>query len=112
MLLQPPVSSAPPPAVGFSSGLMNILDPTHELEAVRLPLAPRPAELYGKVALLDINKPRGDKLLDRLEGLFRKNYPGVEFQRYKKLSCSKLCQPELREQIAMECDLVVEGLAD
>jgi hypothetical protein len=91
---------------------MQILDPTHELTAVKFPLAPRPVTLSGKIALLDINKPRGDKLLDRLQVLFTENYPEVELKRYKKLSCSKLCQPELRDQIVNECDLVVEGLAD
>jgi hypothetical protein len=92
--------------------MLQILDPTHELVAVRLPLAPRPVALTGRVALLDINKPRGDKLFDRLQILFAANYPSVQLKRYKKLSCSKLCQPDLRELIVDECDLVVEGLAD
>jgi len=47
--------------------MTTILDPTDERKPVHRELTPRPAEITGNVALLDISKPRGSVLLDRLE---------------------------------------------
>ena len=41
-----------------------IIDPTDERTPIRRMLAARPESITGTVALLDINKPRGDVLLD------------------------------------------------
>ena len=89
-----------------------ILDPTDERIPVRRTLAERGSEVSGTVTLLDISKPRGNVLLDRLEELFNEQLPGVEVKRYSKPTFAKPAPEELRQQIKEESDLVVEGLAD
>lgn len=89
-----------------------ILDPTDERVPVRRTLAERGSEVSGTVTLLDISKPRGNVLLDRLEELFNEQLPGVKVKRYSKPTFAKPAPEELRRQIKEESDLVVEGLAD
>ncbi len=89
-----------------------ILDPTDERVPVRRTLAERGGEISGTVTLLDISKPRGNVLLDRLEELFNEQLPDVEVKRYSKPTFAKPAPEELRQQIKEESDLVVEGLAD
>jgi hypothetical protein len=87
------------------------LDPTAELNAAAKALLPRLATLEGKtIGLLDINKPRGDVLLDRLEQLFVEQ--GVSVRRYNKPTMTRVAPLAVKQQIAMECDAVVEALAD
>jgi hypothetical protein len=88
-----------------------LLDPTAErAPAMRARLA-RPGSLDGlTVGLLDISKPRGDIFLDRIEhGLAER---GVAVKRYRKPTFTRPAPTALRQQIAAECDLLVEGLAD
>ncbi len=88
-----------------------VLDPTSERTAsARTPNA-RPAALAGKtVALLDISKARGDVLLDRLEERLRAD--GVTTRRYTKPTFAKPAPVDLRHEIATECEVVIEALAD
>ena len=59
------------------------LDPTGEREPIVRSLAERPASLDGKViGLLDIIKPRGDVVLDRLET--RLTERGLRTLRFRK----------------------------
>jgi len=88
-----------------------LLDPTSERSpAVRERVA-RLDTLEGKtVGLLDISKQRGDLFLDRLEQHLRKR--GADVKRYKKPTFTKPAPVDLRHEIAVECDAVVEALAD
>ena len=87
------------------------MDPTSERSPeARQPL-PRHGDLSGKtVGLLDISKPRGDIFIDRLEDLLIQR--GVETKRYKKPTFTRVAPVELKQQIAEECDAVIESLAD
>jgi hypothetical protein len=89
-----------------------ILDPTDERVPVTRQLAPRPQQLSGTVALLDISKPRGNVLLDRLEALLGERAPGVRVQRYAKPTFAKPAPESLRREIVETADFVVEALAD
>lgn len=87
------------------------LDPTAELNPAAKALLPRLSSLDGKIiGLLDINKPRGDVLLNRLEVLF--NERGVSVKRYSKPTMTRVAPVEVKQQIAQECDAVIEALAD
>ena len=89
----------------------TLLDPTSELSAAQREPLPVLGSLAGKtVGLLDINKPRGDVLLDRLEELFTAD--GVTVRRYNKPTMTRVAPLEVKQQIASECDVVVEALAD
>lgn len=92
--------------------MTTILDPTDERVPIRRALAKRSGSVTGTVALLDIIKPRGDVLLDRLEERLHERLPGVTFRRYRKPTFTKPAPLDLRRQIAEECGFVIEALAD
>ena len=88
-----------------------LLDPTSERAPAERALNPRPASLDGlTVGLLDIAKPRGDVLLDRLEQ--RLAADGVTVRRYAKPTFAKPAPVDLRHEIATQCEVVIEALAD
>lgn len=89
----------------------TVLDPTSERSPATRERAGRPSSLDGlKVALLDISKPRGDVFLDRLEE--RLTERGLTVQRYKKPTFTKPAPADLRHEISITCDVVIEALAD
>jgi hypothetical protein len=88
-----------------------LLDPTNERTVLQRSLLPRPVSLQGKtVGLLDISKPRGNVFLDRIEQ--RLKGLGVTVLRYKKPTFTKPAPVDLRHEIATQCELVIEALAD
>lgn len=92
--------------------MTTILDPTDERVPVRRTLTARPEEISGTVGLLDISKPRGNVLIDRLEEHLRGRLPNVEFRRYSKPTFTKPAPQDLRKRISEECGFVIEALAD
>ena len=70
-----------------------------------------PGPLDGlTVGLLDISKPRGNIFLDQLDALLVGK--GITVKRYAKPTFTRVAPVELKQQIASEVDVVVEGLAD
>ena len=90
---------------------MIVLDPTDEnTPQVRERLA-RPDSLSGlTVALLDISKPRGNVFLDQVQ--HRLQDLDAKVVRYRKPTFAKPAPADLRHEIAMNCDAVIEALAD
>ncbi len=89
----------------------TILDPTGEQTVAERARLARPASLSGlTVGLLDISKPRGDVFLDRIEQ--RLTEVGAKVKRYRKPTFAKPAPVDLRHQIATECQVVIEALAD
>jgi hypothetical protein len=87
------------------------LDPTSELSPENREPLPRPVSLDGlTVGLLDISKARGDVFIDRIEDLLGQR--GIKTNRYKKPTFTRVAPIELTQQIATECDVVIESLAD
>jgi hypothetical protein len=90
---------------------MEYVSPFDETHRAADPLAARPAALRGAtVALLDINKRRGDEFLDRIQT--RLHAEGAQTFRLVKKIFSKPASPEIIQRIANRGDLAVEGLAD
>lgn len=88
-----------------------LLDPTSERVPATRTLTERPASLAGlSVALLDISKPRGNVLLDRLEQ--RLVDDGLTVRRYAKPTFAKPAPVDLRHEIATHSEVVIEALAD
>lgn len=92
--------------------MTTILDPTDEREPVGRQRSRRPEQISGTVGLLDISKPRGNVLLDRLEELIGERLPELEVRRYMKPTFTKPAPDELLRKMAGEVDFVIEGLAD
>ena len=90
---------------------MIILDPTSECTPAERARIARPGSLDGiTVGLLDISKPRGDVFLDRIEQ--RLVAIGANVKRYRKPTFTKPAPVDLRHEIATECEVVIEALAD
>ena len=88
-----------------------LIDPTSELAPVERQVNDRPASLDGlTVGLLDISKARGEVFLDRLEELLQAD--GVTTRRYRKSTFAKPAPVDLRHEIATQCEVVIEALAD
>ena len=88
-----------------------LLDPTSEQSPASRERLVRPDRLEGlTVGLLDISKPRGDVFLDRLD--VRLTQRGIVVTRYMKPTVAKPAPVPLSQQIGMEVNLVIEGLAD
>ena len=89
----------------------TILDPTSERTVAERQRIARPASLEGlTVGLLDISKPRGNVFLDRIEK--RLVEVGADVERYRKPTFTKPAPVDLRHQISVECQVVIEALAD
>ena len=90
---------------------LELLDPTSERQPAVRERARRPRSLEGlTVGLLDISKPRGDVFLDRMEELLSER--GVEVLRFSKPTFTKPAPADLRHEIRVRCDAVIEALAD
>jgi hypothetical protein len=88
-----------------------VLDPTSERHAAHRERTARPDDLAGRtIGLLDISKPRGNVFLDRLE--VRLSERGAKVLRYAKPTFTKPAPIDLRHEIAQQCELVIEALAD
>lgn len=92
--------------------MTTILDPTDERVPIARTVSPRPPEITGTLALLDISKPRGNVLLDRLEELLRQRLPDIAINRYAKPTFTKPAPQALRREIKENNGFVVEALAD
>ena len=94
-----------------TAGTRVLLDPTGERSVAERARLARPASLEGlTVGLLDISKPRGDVFLNRLEE--RLAEVGANVKRYRKPTFTKPAPVDLRHEIARECQVVIEALAD
>jgi hypothetical protein len=88
-----------------------VLDPTAEVAPATRPRRPRPPSLdWLTVGLLDISKPRGDVFLDQVAQ--RLTARGWKVARYAKPTFTKPAPIDLRQEIALHCDVVIEALAD
>ncbi len=88
-----------------------VLDPSGERAVAERALIARPPSLEGRVVgLLDISKPRGNVFLDRIEERLRAS--GIDVRRFKKPTFTKPAPVDLRYEIATQCDVVIEALAD
>ncbi len=91
--------------------MSTVLDPTGELRVVDRPRVERPASLDGlTIGLLDITKARGDVFLDQLD--LRLTERGHHVVRFSKPTFTKVAPIDLRQEIATQCHVVIEALAD
>jgi hypothetical protein len=88
-----------------------VYDPTADEGKAQDALAPRHANLDGKViGLLDNTKDLADVLLDEAKALLQRDFPNAQFRYFRKQSVSGAA-PDLMEQVA-QCDAVITGVGD
>jgi len=91
-----------------------LLNPVGETDPLEIPLAPRLPDLSGRVlGLLDNMKVNCELFLDRLEELLRAKYQIGEVLRRKKFAgAGKEAPPEVLQELAGRCDLVIHAFGD
>jgi len=88
-----------------------LLDPTAERSPDRRERLPRPKGLDGlTIGMLDISKARGDVFLDEVDSLLTER--GITIKRFKKPTFARVAPTELKQEISIQCDVVIEALAD
>jgi hypothetical protein len=88
-----------------------LLDPTAERSPTIRPRLTRPERLDGlTIGILDIAKARGDVFLNRLGERIAER--GIAVRHYAKPTNTRVAPLALRQRIATEVDLVIEGLSD
>ena len=88
-----------------------LLDPTSERSLSMREPVQRLSCLTGKtIGLLDISKARGDIFLNRVQERLEER--GASVKRFRKPTFAKIAPVNLRGEIAVECDAVIEALAD
>jgi len=90
----------------------EILNPLGFGAQARKALAPRLTTLQGKrLGLLDIGFPNGNLFLDRLEELLKERYGVAEVVRCAKPSPARPAKKEVREELASQCEAIIEALS-
>jgi hypothetical protein len=90
-----------------------ILDPTHEGGGSQSRMAPRPTDVSHKVVgLLDNEKPHSRELLDFVEIELRDRLSPAKVLRFRKDDSTRPAPEPLLNEIAAECELVINGVGD
>ena len=88
-----------------------VLDPTLEVEAVKVERAPRVAEVK-RIGLLDNGKPNSEKVLQMVAAKVAEAYPGVQVTYYRKPGAYRPAPSALLDQVAEENDVALVGIGD
>ncbi len=90
-----------------------LISPQNEAAVAESSLAPRLSGLQGKrVGLLDNSKAKAGKMLDAVAAILHAQYGFTDIVRYRKPSASKPAAPEMIDELASTCDLVIVGVGD
>ena len=90
-----------------------VFDPRGNTDATPQPLAPRPQRLQGRsLGVLDNTKWNAGKLLRRIAARLEAEDGLGEIRFYAKESFSRAADPQLLDEIARDCDLVITAIGD
>ncbi len=88
-----------------------LLEPVAEEEPETSPLAPRVLELSGqRIGFLDNSKERADEILEVIEEMLIERFEYAAVIRRRKEIYAKNAPPELIEELAEGCELVVTAV--
>ena len=111
--ISPAAMAAPASWPGGGGAEYVLLDPTREEAISSIALAPRTGEPQGDIGLLEISKPKGDIVLDTLQGLLKARFPQIAVRRFIKPTFSRPAPDALRAEIvASSVRHVIAALAD
>jgi hypothetical protein len=90
-----------------------VLDPTVSPKTINTKLANRPETLNGiKVGLLANGKHNSEELLQYVYDALNNIYEIGALRKDNKGNASRICPPELLNEIAEECDVVITASGD
>ena len=88
-----------------------LLEPVAEEETKVYPLALRVSDINGKrIGFLDNSKERADEILEVVEELLTERFEFAEVVRRRKRYYTKSAPPEIIEELAERCELVVTAV--
>lgn len=91
----------------------SLIDPTGQSSAARLTMAPRKGSLKGAtVGLMSSSKRNSDILLAEIGALLVERHGVAELVERTKPSFAVPAPPELVDELAAKCDVVVTGVGD
>ncbi len=94
-----------------SSKMITVLTPVAPTPQAHRDLAPRVADLAGvRIGLLDNGKPNADLLLDHIQESLRERFGIAQVVRRRKSRVGLVA--EYLDELAAQCDVVVNGVAD
>ena len=82
----------------------DLVDPRRAAGVSTVVRAPRKPNISGTIGLLDISKPGGSHILDRVQILLQNKFDSVSCKRYMKPMFSRPCPDDLRLKIARYSD--------
>jgi hypothetical protein len=92
---------------------LGLLDPTDQEVRQQHTLAPRLAELRGKVGgFLDNRKQNANVLLEQVAARLSAEYGMAEALHRTKFIYSRLAEPDIIDELAERCDFVVAAIGD
>jgi hypothetical protein len=92
---------------------LGLLDPTDQEVLQRRTLAPRLAEVRGKVGgFLDNRKQNAGVLLDHIAERLRAEYSMADAIHRAKFIYSRVAEPPIIDELAERCDFVVAAIGD
>jgi hypothetical protein len=90
---------------------LGFIDPTAGTGRKKIPLAPRPADLVGKVVgLLDNTKEQGTLILETMGQALREKHGVARVVLLRKAHYSKPATDALIDQMAQEVDVAIAAL--
>ncbi len=90
---------------------LTVLDPTAEMDVERVPLAPRPGDLAGKrIGFLDNSKEKAEEILRRLQERLTERFAVGSVVWRRKEFYTKPAPAALIEDLARQCDVVVNAV--
>ncbi len=90
---------------------LTVLDPTAEMDVERIPLVARPADLAGRrVGFLDNSKERAEEILRRIEERMKERFAVGSIVWRRKDFYTKQAPLALIEDLARQCDVVVNAV--
>ena len=93
--------------------MIELLDPTVEVNAQPIGYVDRPRSLEGKrVGLIENTKFNSDKLLLRIGEILKAEYGAVETRMFHKHNASVPAHEEIIQEIRKTCDVMVAGIGD
>jgi hypothetical protein len=89
-----------------------LLDPTAQPSGTTVALAPRPADLrHKRLGLIDNTKANAAALLEAVAALLEDDLQPAEVIR-RRVPATLPADDDLLDEIARECDLVIEAVGD
>lgn len=89
-----------------------LLDPTAQPGGEQVSLAPRPDDLRGKrLGLIDNTKANAAELLEAVAALLADDLAPAEILR-RRVPATLPADDDLLDELARECDLVIEAVGD